>query len=128
MRGLCDVRDITAEVEQAVARSGVRTGIVNVSGVGSTLGITTIEFEPGAVSDLREALERIAPMNDNYAHNQRWGDHNGFAHLRSALVGTARSFPVSDGRLHLGTWQQVILCDFDDRPRQREITITVVGE
>lgn len=128
MRGLCDVRDITAEVEQAVARSGVRTGIVNVSGVGSTLGITTIEFEPGAVSDLREALERIAPMHDNYAHNQRWGDHNGFAHLRSALVGTARSFPVSDGRLHLGTWQQVILCDFDDRPRQREITITVVGE
>ncbi len=127
-RGLCDVRDITAEVEQAVARSGIATGVVNVSGVGSTLGITTIEFEPGAVEDLRDALERIAPMHDDYAHNQRWGDHNGFAHLRSALVGTARSFPVSGGRLHLGTWQQVVLCDFDDRPRQREITVTVVGE
>ena len=127
-RGLCDVRDITAEVEQVVARSGIRTGVVNISGVGSTLGITTIEFEPGAVADLKEALHRVAPMHDNYAHNQRWGDHNGFAHLRSALMGTAKSFPVSDGRLHLGTWQQVVLCDFDDRPRQREITITVAGE
>jgi secondary thiamine-phosphate synthase enzyme len=127
-RGHCDVLDITDEVTRIVADSGVGAGIVNVSGLGSTLGVTTIEFEPGAVADLRRALEKVAPENDDYAHNARWGDHNGFAHLRSALLGTAKSYPVKDGRLHLGTWQQIILCDFDDRPRQREITVTVVGD
>lgn len=127
-RGHCDIHDITAQVENAIETSKVRTGIVNVSGKGSTLGITTIEYEPGAVSDLKRALDEIAPENDNYAHNARWGDHNGFAHLRSALIGTSKSFPVRDGCLHLGTWQQVILCDFDDRPREREITVTVYGE
>jgi secondary thiamine-phosphate synthase enzyme len=127
-RGHCDVHDITGAVERIVAESGVRAGVVNVSGLGSTLGVTTIEFEPGAVADLRRALDQIAPEDDDYAHNARWGDHNGFAHLRSALVGTAKSYPIRDGRLHLGTWQQIILCDFDDRPRQREITITVIGE
>jgi secondary thiamine-phosphate synthase enzyme len=115
-------------VQQIVAESRIRSGIVNVSGLGSTLGITTIEYEPGAVADLKRALEIIAPMNDDYAHNARWGDHNGFAHLRSALVGTAKSYPVRGGALHIGTWQQIILCDFDDRPREREITVTVVGE
>jgi secondary thiamine-phosphate synthase enzyme len=127
-RGMCDVLDMTAQVERAVAESGIRTGVVNVSGLGSTLGVTTIEFEPGAVKDLKDALERIAPVHDGYAHNARWGDHNGFAHLRSALMGTSKTFPVQNGRLHTGTWQQVVLCDFDDRPRQREVTITVVGE
>ena len=127
-KGHCDVRDITEQVERIVAESRLRTGIVNVSGKGSTLGITTIEYEPGAVSDLRRALEEIAPENDNYAHNARWGDHNGFAHLRSALMGTARSYPLTDGTLHLGTWQQIILCDFDDRPRDREVTVTIIGE
>ena len=127
-RGHCDVIDITTQVERAVGESKIRQGIVNVSGMGSTLGVTTIEYESGAVSDLRRALDQIAPENDDYAHNARWGDHNGFAHLRSALMGTAKSWAVSDGALHLGTWQQVILCDFDDRPRQREITVTVVGE
>lgn len=127
-RGHCDVHDLTDEVERTVASSGIRTGIVNVSGKGSTLGITTIEYEPGAVADLKRALDQIAPENDNYAHNARWGDHNGFAHLRSALLGASAAFPVKDGALHLGTWQQVVLCDFDDRPREREVTVTVVGE
>jgi secondary thiamine-phosphate synthase enzyme len=127
-RGHCDVHNISGEVERIVDESGVRTGIVNVSGKGSTLAITTIEYEPGALSDLRRALDQIAPENDNYAHNARWGDHNGFAHLRSALVGTSTGFPVRGGELYLGTWQQVVLCDFDDRPREREITVTVVGE
>jgi len=127
-RGYTDVIDLTSQVEEIVAASGIRQGLVNVAGVGSTLGITTIEYEPGAVSDLRRALDQIAPANDDYAHNARWGDHNGFAHLRSALMGTAKTYPVRDGTLHLGTWQQVILCDFDDRPRQREITVTVYGE
>jgi len=127
-KGHCDVIDISARVERVVGESGVRDGIVNISGRGSTLGITTIEYEPGCVADLRRALEAIAPENDNYAHNARWGDHNGYAHLRSALVGTARSFPVSGGRLGTGTWQQIVLCDFDERGREREVSVTVVGE
>lgn len=127
-RGHCDVLDITHRVESIVEQSGIAQGIANVSGIGSTLGITTIEFEPGCVADLRRALEQIAPANDNYAHNARWGDHNGFAHLRSAMIGTAKSFPVSGGGLRLGTWQQIVLCDFDDTPRQRDVVVTVVGE
>lgn len=127
-RGNCDVIDVTAQVEAAVAESGVETGMVNVAGRGSTLGITTIEYEPGAVADLRRALDEIAPPNDNYAHNARWGDHNGFAHLRSALIGTTETYPVRNGALFLGTWQQIVLCDFDDRARNREITVTVYGE
>lgn len=127
-KGHCDVHDITNRVEEVVAASGIDSGTVNVSGKGSTLGITTIEYEPGAVADLKRALDQIAPPTDNYAHNARWGDHNGFSHLRSALVGTAKSYPVTNGSLNLGTWQQIILCDFDDQPRERDITVTVVGE
>jgi secondary thiamine-phosphate synthase enzyme len=126
-RGHSDVIDIGAQVERIVVGSGVREGIVNVSGLGSTLAVTTIEFEPGAVADLQRALERIAPANEGYAHNARWGDHNGYAHLRSALMGTAKSLPLSGGSVHLGTWQQIVLCDFDDRPRDREITVTIVS-
>jgi secondary thiamine-phosphate synthase enzyme len=127
-KGHCDVLDITPRVERIVAESKIHHGIVNVSGQGSTIGITTIEFESGAVSDLRRALEKIAPSNHDYAHNARWGDDNGYAHLRSALIGTARSFPLHADTLALGTWQQIVLCDFDDRARDREITVTVVGE
>jgi len=127
-RGHCDVIDITQEVAAAVSESGVRTGIVNVSGRGSTLGVTTIEYESGCVADMRRALDKIAPENSDYAHNARWGDNNGYAHLRSALIGTAKSYPVMGGQLGLGTWQQVVLCDFDERPRKREITVTVVGD
>jgi secondary thiamine-phosphate synthase enzyme len=127
-QGACDVLDISPQVSRIVVESGLNVGVVNVSGRGSTLGITTIEYESGCVEDLQRALERIAPTSAEYAHNARWGDDNGYAHLRSALVGTARDFPLSGGRLQLGTWQQVILCDFDSRPREREITVTVVGE
>lgn len=126
-KGHTDVIDITPQVERIVAESSVREGIVTVSGLGSTLGVTTIEFEPGAVADLKRALELIAPANEDYAHNARWGDRNGYAHLRSALMGTAKSFPVSNGALRLGTWQQIVLCDFDDRAREREITVIVVA-
>ena len=127
-QGHCDVIDITRQVAGAVSASKIRHGIVNVAGKGSTLAVTTIEYEPGAVSDLRRALEQIAPETDDYAHNARWGDHNGFAHLRSALIGTAASFPVRDGAVDIGTWQQIVLCDFDDRPRERHVMVTVVGE
>jgi secondary thiamine-phosphate synthase enzyme len=126
-KGHTDVIDLTTQVERIIAASGAREGIVNVSGSGSTLAVTTIEFEPGAVADLRRALEQIAPANTDYAHNARWGDRNGYAHLRSALMGTAKSFPIADSKLDLGTWQQIVLCDFDDRPRDRKITVTVVS-
>jgi len=127
-QGRCDVIDITARVARIVAESGIDTGLVNISGVGSTLGITTLEFEPGCVADLRRALEKIAPSNTDYAHNARWGDENGYAHLRSALMGTAKSYPVAQSALKLGTWQQIVLCDFDDRPREREVVVTAIGE
>jgi len=127
-RGHCDVLDVTEHVARIVAESRIEQGIVNIAGVGSTLGITTLEFEPGCVSDLRRALEKIAPAKSDYAHNARWGDDNGYSHLRSALVGTARSFPVSEGRILVGTWQQIVLCDFDSRARDRQVLVTVVGE
>jgi len=126
-RGHADVHDITAEVNRIVAESGISTGVVNVAGVGSTLGVTTLEFESGCVADLRRALDQIAPENSDYRHNARWGDDNGFAHLRSALMGTEKTFPVRGGQVGVGTWQQIVLCDFDDRPRQREVIVTVIG-
>lgn len=127
-KGRCHVLDITAQVSRIVTASGIDIGIVNISGIGSTVGITTLEFESGCVSDLQRALEQIAPSNTNYAHNARWGDENGYSHLRSALIGTAKTFPVSGGRLALGTWQQIVLCDFDERPRERQLIVTVSGE
>lgn len=127
-RGRCDVLDITARVAGIVTESGVKTGLANISGIGSTLGVTTLEFEPGCVSDLQRALEKIAPQNTDYAHNAKWGDANGYAHLRSALMGTAKSYPIAGGRLHIGTWQQVALCDFDEGPRERRVVVTVMGE
>jgi secondary thiamine-phosphate synthase enzyme len=127
-RGHSDVLDITPQVSRIVADSGIRQGIVNIAGIGSTLGITTLEFEPGCIADLRRALEQIAPANGDYDHNARWGDGNGYAHLRSALVGAARSFPVTEGRMMTGAWQQIVLCDFDNRARDRQVLVTVVGE
>ena len=127
-KGRCDILDITEGVARIVVASGIRTGIVSVSGVGSTLGVTTLEFEPGCVADLKRALEKIAPSNTDYAHNARWGDANGYSHLRSALMGTAKSFPVTGGKVRIGTWQQIVLCDFDDGPREREVVVTVCGE
>lgn len=127
-QGNTHILDITERVQAVVTQSQLKTGIVNVSGKGSTLGITTIEFESGAIADFSRVLDEIAPANNNYLHNERWGDRNGYAHLRSALIGTSKSFAVRGGDIVLGTWQQIILCDFDDRPREREITVTVYGE
>ncbi len=127
-KGHCDVINIDGQVRRIVRESGIRTGIVNVSGRGSTLGVTTIEYESGCIADLSRALDVIAPATSDYAHNARWGDNNGYSHLRSALIGTAKSYPLHDGQLGTGTWQQIVLCDFDDRPREREVTVTVVGD
>lgn len=127
-KGFADVHDVTGQAARAVAASGLRDGIVTVFVPGSTAGVTTIEFESGAVEDLRAAIERIAPRDIHYAHNTRWGDGNGFAHVQAALLGPSVSVPLAGGELLLGTWQQIVLVDFDNRPRERGVIIQVVGE
>ena len=127
-KGFTDVIDITGEVRGAVAAAGVKDGIVTVFVPGSTAGITTIEFESGAIEDLKDAIERIAPRDIHYAHNARWGDGNGFSHVRSALLGPSVTVPFNDRQLRLGSWQQIVLVDFDNRPRKRDIIVQVLGE
>lgn len=111
-----------------MARSGVTHGALVVAVTGSTAAITTIEYESGALADLRRALDGLAPANDDYAHNARWGDGNGFSHVRSALLKTGLALPVVDGRVELGTWQQVVVINLDNRAREREVVAVVVGE
>jgi secondary thiamine-phosphate synthase enzyme len=118
-------RDVTDDVAELVSASGVKEGIVVVSLTGSTGAITTIEFEPGAMKDLRDALERIAPLGAHYDHNARWGDGNGFSHVRSALLRTSISIPILDGALTLGTWQQIVVLNLDNREREREVVAVV---
>ena len=118
--------DITPELEKVVRRSGVQTGVLTVQLMGSTGAITTIEYEPGALSDLKRALDTLAPVNGDYDHNARWGDGNGFSHVRSALLRTSLSIPVIDGELALGTWQQVIAINLDNRERQRDLVAVLV--
>lgn len=120
--------DITDEVTGWVRASGVRTGSVTVQSVGSTGGMTTIEYEPGALADLRRSLELLAPVEAHYEHNARWGDGNGFSHVRSALLKTSLTLPIIGGRLQLGTWQQIVVLSFDNRPRDREVVGVVTGE
>jgi secondary thiamine-phosphate synthase enzyme len=119
--------DITPELNRLVGESGLRTGVLTVQLVGSTGAITTIEYESGALSDLRQALEMIAPVDADYAHNARWGDGNGFSHVRSALLKTSLSLPVVDGALVVGTWQQVVAINLDNRERIRELVAVLVG-
>ncbi len=124
-RGFTDILDITSEVRKICEAADVAEGVAHVFVVGSTAALSTIEYEPGAVADLKAALDRIAPMNADYKHNETWGDGNGFSHLRAALMKPSLSIPIVDGRLTLGTWQQVILLDFDNRPRTRTIQVHV---
>ena len=128
-RGHCDVVDMTEQVSAAVAGAGVRDGTATLFNIGSTAGITTTEYEPGlATYDLKAAFERIAPENARYEHEQTWHDDNGHAHVRASLLGPSLNVPIVDGRLTLGTWQQIILVDFDTRPRTRTIICQVVGD
>jgi len=126
--GFDDVIDITLKVESVIGKSNISNGIAAVFVPGSTAGITTIEYEPGVVEDLKKAIERLVPQNIHYDHNARWGDGNGFAHVRAALLGPSLSIPIVDGDLQLGTWQQIVLIDFDNRPRTREVAIQIVGQ
>jgi secondary thiamine-phosphate synthase enzyme len=119
--------DLTQGVESVVRTSGVQRGLVTVFATGSTVAVTTMEYEPGGVHDLQALLDRLIPPVDDYAHNRLNHDTNAHAHLRAALIGPSETIPLVDGRLALGTWQQVVLLDFDDRPRQRTVTVQVVS-
>jgi secondary thiamine-phosphate synthase enzyme len=127
-RGQGDTQDITDRVAGAVEKSGLAAGTVTVFVVGSTAGLTTIEFEPGAVADFNRVMERLAPRRAEYEHHLRWGDDNGSSHVRAALLGPSLSVPFVDRRLTLGTWQQIVLVEFDTRPRKRELVVQVLGE
>jgi secondary thiamine-phosphate synthase enzyme len=127
-RGNNDTHDVTPMVGRVIEESGLRNGIVTVFVPGSTGGLTTIEFESGAVSDLDELLERLVPRDREYRHNLRWGDGNGHSHVRAALVGPSITIPFNDRRLTLGTWQQVVFVDFDNRSRRRELVVQIIGE
>lgn len=126
--GGTDIVDLTSELRENLAQSGITTGEVVVFVPGSTGAVTTIEYESGVLQDLTEAIERMAPRDLHYAHDARWGDGNGYSHVRAALVGPSMSIPVVDGAMTLGTWQQVVLLDFDNRPRRRRILQQIIGE
>lgn len=123
-----DIIDITYEVKEKVLQSNINNGNIVLFISGSTAALTTIEFESGVINDLKDTIERIAPKDMHYEHDQRWGDGNGYSHVRAALLGASLTIPLVDRVLLLGTWQQVVLLDFDNRPRKREIRIQIIGE
>jgi secondary thiamine-phosphate synthase enzyme len=127
-RGNAEVLDITGRVAQAVAECGLKSGIVTIFCPSSTSGLTTIEFEPGVVNDLRRLFDEIIPPNRIYEHDQAWHDGNGHSHVRAALLGASLTVPFVERRLTLGTWQQIIYVDFDNRPRRRELILQLIGE
>ncbi|MBK5101389.1 MAG: YjbQ family protein [Desulfobacteraceae bacterium] len=126
--GECDIIDITQQVTKEVKRSSLQNGAVILFIPGSTASLTTIEFEGGVINDLKKAIERMAPEDINYEHDMRWGDGNGYAHVRAAMIGPSLHIPIIEGRMTLGTWQQIVLLDFDNRPRERHIVVQISGE
>jgi len=127
-KGNCDIIDITPQVEKQVVEANINSGTATVFVTGSTAGVTAIEFEPGLISDFKAMWERNVPQNIPYDHDRRWGDGNGYSHIRASLLGSSLVVPFNDKRLTLGTWQQIILVDFDNRPRSREIVLQIIGE
>ena len=123
-----EIIDITAKVQKQLMESGITAGIVTVFVEHSTCGITTVEYEPGLIEDLGKLWERIAPKNIPYAHDAHWGDGNGYAHVRASLLGASLTVPFTDEKMVLGTWQQIILVDFDNRSRSRTVVVQVMGE
>jgi secondary thiamine-phosphate synthase enzyme len=122
-----DIIDLSGDVETFLADAGIGDGLLILFTPGSTAGITTIEYESGCLSDLRRAMEHLAPRGAEYAHNLRWGDGNGYSHVRAALLGPSLAVPIRDGRADTGTWQQLVLCDFDNRPRRRKVTLQAMA-
>ena len=127
-QGFCDIINITPKVQDYVERERFQQGLVSLFVSGSTAALTTIEYESGLIQDLKDFLEKMIPSNRKYHHDDRWGDNNGFSHLRASLLGPSLQVPIRAGKLQLGTWQQIVLLDFDNRPRQREILIQMIGE
>jgi len=127
-RGNADIHDITEQVASQIAHSGLKDGTVTIFCPSSTSGLTTIEYESGALRDLKRLFDEIIPSNREYAHNARWGDSNGHSHIRASLLGPSLTVPFTNGHLTLGTWQQIIYVDFDNRPRKRELILQVMGE
>jgi secondary thiamine-phosphate synthase enzyme len=125
--GMADVVDLTAQVATLLQRSGLTGGTATVFVPGSTAGVTTIEFESGVIGDLKKAFERLIPQNIRYDHDARWGDANGFSHVRASMLGPSLTIPFSAGKLLLGTWQQIVLVDFDNRPRDRDVIVQIQG-
>jgi len=126
--GFCDIIDITAKVQEQVQNEKIQRGLAALFVSGSTASLTTIEYEPGLIQDLKEFLEKFIPSDKKYHHDDRWGDNNGFSHLRASLLGPSLQVPIDNGQLLLGTWQQIVLVDFDNRPRRREILVQLMGE
>ena len=127
-KGQCDIIDITPQVEQQLAETDINNGTVTLFVAGSTAGVSTIEFESGLVSDFQSMWERNVPRNIPYDHDRRWGDGNGFSHVRASLLGASLVVPFNDKRLTLGTWQQIVMVDFDNRSRSRQIILQIMGE
>lgn len=127
-KGNAEMTDLTAKVAGALERSGLRAGVVVVFASGATGAVTTIEYEPGLMADMKDALERIAPQKIEYAHNQRWGDGNGHSHIRASVIGPSLTVPFSEGKLLLGTWQQIVFLDLDNQPRYRRVVVQIIGE
>jgi len=127
-KGPGDLLDLTPEITKVLERSGMEEGSVSIFVIGSTAGITTIEFEPGLVKDLNDLYQKLIPRGLDYAHHATWGDRNGFSHLRASLQGPSVTVPFTKGELQLGTWQQVVLAEFDDRPRKRRVVVQCLGQ
>ncbi len=127
-RGFTDIHDITAPLTACLGESGLQNGILTVFCPSSTSAVTTIEYEPGVVSDLKRLLDEIIPSDRPYAHDEAWGDGNGHSHVRAALLKASLTVPFVSGRLTLGAWQQIIYADFDNRPRRRELVVQIIGE
>ena len=126
--GHCDIIDITSQVEQHLTKANIESGTLTIFVTGSTAGVTTIEYEPGLISDLKEMWQRLVPENIPYGHDRAWGDGNGYSHVRASLLGASLVIPFSHKRLALGTWQQIVLLDFDNRARSRQILVQITGE
>jgi secondary thiamine-phosphate synthase enzyme len=126
--GHTDIVDITPQVERALGEAGLKRGSLTVFVSGSTAGITSIEYEPGLLKDLPDAFEKFAPTGVTYHHDETWGDGNGYAHVRAAMLGSSFTVPFNNGKLLLGTWQQIVVIDFDNRPRKRDVVVQMIGE
>lgn len=127
-KGDCDIIDITRQVVRQVAETSIKSGTVTLFVSGSTAGISTVEFESGLIADFKGMWERIIPQDINYDHDRRWGDGNGYSHVRASLLGASLIIPFTNKRLALGTWQQIVVVDFDNRPRSRQIEVQIIGE